>query len=176
MALLLFGIGKKQTIDNWLGGDNSAIEEVQMRVSRFTASVTRHPSVSDYLVLLGAVFGAVALSHWLGTTLPEWLSQKFPALTDPGSPLSTFADPFFWMITVATIMGVLFSFTPLRNMEGIGASKIGTVFIYILVATIGMKMDLKAVFDNPALLLLGVIWMLVHALRIFFLPLAHRPI
>jgi len=49
-------------------------------------------------------------------------------------------------------------------MEGIGASKIGTVFIYILVATIGMKMELKSIVDNPALLVLGAIWMSIHIL------------
>ncbi len=164
MALLLFGIGKKEKIEKWLGGDTSAIEAIQQKVSQFTASITRIPTVKDYMVLMGATFGAVAVAHWAGKAIPSSLVVVFPAIADTSSPVSTFADPFFWMITVATILGVIFSFTPLKNMEGIGASKLGTVFIYILVATIGMKMELLAVVSNPALLLLGFIWMSIHAL------------
>ncbi|MGB5463639.1 MAG: DUF819 family protein, partial [Aureibaculum sp.] len=45
-----------------------------------------------------------------------------------------------------------------------GASKIGSVFIYILVASIGMKMDLTMIFDNLGLVAIGVVWMTIHAL------------
>lgn len=55
------------------------------------------------------------------------------------------------------------SFTRFRKLEGVGASKWGSVFIYILVATIGMGMNLKEVFDNLGLFAIGIIWMLVHA-------------
>ena len=41
-----------------------------------------------------------------------------------------------------------YSFTKAKNYEGAGASKFGSVFIYILVASIGMKMDLKLIFDK----------------------------
>ena len=67
------------------------------------------------------------------------------------------------MVTIATLIGILLSFTKVKNYEGAGASKIGSVFIYILVATIGMKMDLTTIFDNPGLLIIGVIWMGIHA-------------
>ena len=45
-----------------------------------------------------------------------------------------------------------------------GASRYGSFFIYILVATIGMKMNLFSIFENPGLFLLGFIWMVFHAL------------
>jgi uncharacterized membrane protein len=47
-------------------------------------------------------------------------------------------------------------------MEGAGASKIGSVCIYILVATIGMHMNLAEIAQYKGLFLLGIIWMLVH--------------
>ena len=45
-----------------------------------------------------------------------------------------------------------------------GASRLGSVFLYLLVATIGMQMDLGAVADNPGLFAIGLVWMLIHAL------------
>ena len=67
------------------------------------------------------------------------------------------------MIVLATVIGIGLSFTPAKNYEGAGASKIGGVFIYILVATIGMQMDLSRILENPGLLLLGLIWIGFHA-------------
>ncbi|HSJ12693.1 MAG TPA: DUF819 family protein, partial [Gillisia sp.] len=73
------------------------------------------------------------------------------------------ASSFFWMISIATAIGIILSFTKFKSYEGAGASKIGSIFIYILVATIGMKMDLTMVFDNPGLIAIGLVWMTIHA-------------
>ncbi|MEC7877432.1 MAG: DUF819 family protein, partial [Bacteroidota bacterium] len=69
---------------------------------------------------------------------------------------------FFWLIIFSTSLGVFLSFTKLRKLEGAGSSKVGSVFIYILVATIGLKMDLLSIFQNPGLFLIGFIWIGIH--------------
>ena len=51
-----------------------------------------------------------------------------------------------------------------RQYEGAGASTIGSIFLYILVATIGMKMNALAILDAPGIFLLGLIWMLIHVI------------
>jgi uncharacterized membrane protein len=53
--------------------------------------------------------------------------------------------------------------TRARNYEGAGASRIGSVFIYILVATIGMKMDIGKIAENPLIIVVGLVWMAFHA-------------
>ncbi len=73
------------------------------------------------------------------------------------------SSSFFWMISIATIIGVLLSYTKARDYEGAGASKFGSVFIYILVASIGMKMDLTLIFENKMLIVIGLVWMAIHA-------------
>src|SRR3546814_6004420 len=70
---------------------------------------------------------------------------------------------FFWLVVLTTDVGVILSLTRARRLEGVGASSVGSVFLYILIATIGMQMDLKTLVDRPMLLLLGVIWISVHA-------------
>lgn len=40
----------------------------------------------------------------------------------------------------------------------------GSVLLYVLVATIGMQMDLGAVLDNPIFFLIGIVWMIFHIL------------
>jgi uncharacterized membrane protein len=162
MAVLLFGIGRKEKIDKWLKADNSAIEELKEKVSNYSAGVTRNPSLTDLMIILAIAFTAVGLSHWGSNSISSYLSANFDAVNDPTSFVSTFGDRFFWMVTIATFLGIAFSFTPLKQYEGAGASKIGSVFIYVLVASIGMKMDLGSVLKNPGLLVVGLIWMAFH--------------
>ncbi|MEZ4951556.1 MAG: hypothetical protein R2784_19540 [Saprospiraceae bacterium] len=45
---------------------------------------------------------------------------------------------FFWLIVIATTVGLIISFTSLRKLEGVGASRWG-VFITSWLATIGMR-------------------------------------
>lgn len=163
MAILLIGIGKKTKIDRWLKADNSAIDELQDKVQAFTEKVKRIPTLTDYMVILTFAFVAVGISHFGADWISTFLNNNFEAVSNPKSPWSSFGSQFFWLISLATLIGVFLSFTKAKNYEGAGASKIGSVFIYILVATIGMKMDLTKLFENPGLIMIGLVWMAIHA-------------
>jgi len=163
MAVILLGIGKRQKIDNWLKSDNTAINNLQQKVQLFTDKVSRNPSVTDLILILAFAFVAVGIAHFGSEHISTYLSSNFEAVGNPKSALSSFGSGFFWLITIATIIGVLLSFTKAKNFEGAGASKVGSVFIYILVATIGMKMDLGKILENPGLILIGLVWMTIHA-------------
>jgi uncharacterized membrane protein len=167
MAFLLYGIGKKEAINKWLKADNSSIQELQDKVSDYQESVKRNPSLNDYMIITAIAFGSVAISHWGSQLCSTFFKATFEIVNDPKSFASTFGGTFFWMVTIATFLGIALSFTPLKKYEGAGASKIGSVFIYILVASIGMKMDLGSVFENPGLIAIGFIWMLIHFIVIF---------
>ena len=112
-------------------------------------------------MLIGAVgFGLTGAAHFLADLVVPYLSQ-FPALEK-----FSLTSKMFWVISLATMGGILLSLTPLRRLEYAGASRVGTVLLYVLVATIGLKMDLMAIFDNPALFAVGFLWMAVHGLVI----------
>lgn len=162
MAILLFLISKRETVDRWLKADNSAIEELKERVSTYATAVTRNPSLSDFIIILAIAFTSVGIAHAGSDFLSTYLPLKFEAVRDKTSFFNTFGDPFFWLVSIATALGISFSFTKLKSYEGAGASKVGSVFIYILVASIGMKMDLGSVLKNPGLLIVGLIWMAFH--------------
>lgn len=165
MAILLIGIGKTERIDKWLNADTSAIEELKTKVSKFTQEVTKNPSLTDLIVLLFVAFGTVSLSHFLANILALFFEQKISTIEHQTirNTFTFLGSSFFWMISIATLIAVILSFTKARKLEGAGASKLGSVFIYILVTTIGMKMDLTMIFDNLGLLAIGLIWMSIHA-------------
>lgn len=163
LAIVLLGVGKTKQIDKWLKADTSSIETLKLKVTEFTNKITRVPTLHDYMLMLCLAFGAVGLSHFFGNTISEYLTLNFDAVSNTKSFLSFLGSGFFWMVVLATTFGILLSFTKAKNYEGAGASKIGSVFIYILVATIGMKMDLGKVLENPGLIAVGFIWIGIHA-------------
>lgn len=155
MAFLLFGASRADKIDRWLKADSSAIEDLKKRVTDYQESISKQPSLTDYMMILGIAFALVGLGHFGGKAIATFFENSIGG----DSP---FASSFLWLVVIATTGGLILSFTKLRKYEGAGASKIGSVFIYILVATIGMKMELAEAIKEPQLILVGVIWMIVH--------------
>ncbi|MCG2431789.1 DUF819 domain-containing protein [Aequorivita xiaoshiensis] len=165
MAIILFGIGKSAKIDRWLKADTSAIESLKEKVTDYAKKVDRNPSLTDLMILAAIAFGTVSVAHFGANFLSGFFTSVVSEMPKGITRnIFTFLDSsFFWMITITTIIGVLLSFTKARTYEGAGASKFGSVFIYILVASIGMKMDLTLIFDNLWLIVIGLVWMAVHA-------------
>ena len=165
MAILLIGIGKSEKIDKWLNADTSAIETLKEKVSTYSKKVERNPSLTDLMILAAIAFGTVSFAHFGAGYLSSFFEDFVNGLsTGITRNIFTFlSSSFFWMISITTIIGIILSFTKIKRYEGAGASKFGTVFIYILVASIGMKMDLTLIFDNAGLILIGVVWIIIHA-------------
>lgn len=160
MMFLLWGAARHKMFDKWLKADASAIEDLKGRMENYEAQNSRKPLLKDYMILLGMSFGLVGLAHWLSSSLGPF----FENLWGSNSPL---ASEFFWLIVICTIGALIYAATRARKYEGAGASKLGSVFIYILVAIIGMKMDIRIALQEPQLILVGGIWMLFHAILLF---------
>jgi len=162
LAVLLIGVGKAVSIDKFLNANSDSVESVKKKIERYNLSIARIPNLQELIYVLSIGFGVTGICHLFADNIAPYLLTNFPNL-EKYSLTST----FFWLIVIATTFGIILSFTKLRDLEGVGASKIGSVFIYILVATIGLQMDLFTVFDNPGLFLIGLIWILVHVILLF---------
>lgn len=174
MAVLLFLAPRAAAFDRWVGADTSAIEDLKRQIASYQEEHARVPGMADFMLIFAIGLGVTGLSHFLATPLVEWVRSM---------PLEwrlqdySLDSQFFWIVVFATTFGVLLSFTRARRLEGAGASTIGSVFLYVLITTIGMQMDLKSLADKPMLLALGVIWISVHALlMIGVAKLIHAPL
>lgn len=160
MGFLLYGARISDRIDERLKADNSAIKDLERRVADYQDKVKKIPTATDLYVLLAVGFGGVAFSHWGSQLITGWLSPFRESLEAAG--LNSLLSGFFWLVVLSTTIGLVLSFTRLRQLEGVGASRWGSIFIYILVATIGMHMALGDILNNLGLFAIGIIWMLVH--------------
>ncbi|NBB88232.1 MAG: DUF819 family protein, partial [Bacteroidetes bacterium] len=160
MGFLLYGANIAPRVDRWLKSDTSAIEDLKRRVADYRSKIEQIPSTTDIFIVLGIGFGGTALAHWASDVIVPLMGGVRETLES--YRLNSLLSPFFWLIVVATTFGLGCSFTRLKEVEGLGASKMGSVFIYILVATIGMKMNIAEIFANLGLFAIGALWMLIH--------------
>ncbi len=162
MMFLLLGVGKARQIDRLLKADASSVERLQNKMEAFSLQTARIPATVDLMVLLAVAFGATGLCHLIADLLAPWIHVQAPFLSK-----FSLDSEFFWLIVLATTVGVLLSFTKARKLEGVGASRVGTAFIFILVATIGLKMDIWAIFEHAGLFAVGLVWMAFHVALMF---------
>jgi uncharacterized membrane protein len=160
LAVLLFLAPRAAAFDRWTRADVSAIDDLKRRIEDYQAQHARIPTLPDLMVVLAVGLGLTGLAHLLADPLVAWIAG-LPAEWN----LSDYSldSRFLWIVLFATTFGLLLSFTPARQLEGVGASRVGSAMLYMLVATIGMHMDLGALLDRPWLFLLGFLWIAVHA-------------
>ena len=171
MPFLLYGAGHTKKIDSWLKADSTAVDNLKKKVEDYQDSIARIPSFTDLMVLVGIAFGSVAVAHLVADFASVSIHDSFSGILadNPDSfvkYLSSLEKGFFWIVVVATVLGVGMSFTKAKEYEGAGASKLGSIFLYILVATIGMKMNIGELIANwetySSAIIIGLLWMLVH--------------
>ncbi len=171
MAFLLFGAARSAKVDKFFKADASAIDDVKNRVEAYRASIAKIPTLTDVITVLSIGFIATAIGHIAAGIIAPYIEVNYPFLID-----YSLTSSFFWIVITATIVGLVLSFTKAKELEGVGASRIGSVMIYILVATIGMKMNVLSIFDNPGFFLVGGLWLMIHvALLIIVAKLIKAP-
>lgn len=159
MGTLLFMSKRAKSIDAKTGADVSAIERIKLKMETFQTENARKFNLNDLMFILAVAFVATGIGHAFANWFAPYINENYPVLNT-----LSLGSAFFWLIVTSTMIGVILSFTKVRSLEGGGASSVGSVFIYILVATIGLKMDVTQLFDEPVLFLIGGIWIGIHAI------------
>lgn len=162
MALLLYGASRTVKINSWLKADDHSVTEIKDKIEAYQLQTMRIPKMADIIMILAVAFGVTGLAHLGADNFAPWISANAPYLSK-----FSLTSGFFWIIIIATTVGMFLSFTKVRTLEGAGASRIGSVLLYILITTIGMQMNIMAIFDNPGLLVVGLIWISIHAIIVF---------
>ena len=160
LAILLIGVNRNKYIDDKiLNANSSSIIEIKDRIEAYNLSISKIPDLKDVIYIFSIGFGVTGFAHFFGNIFSSYIADNYPSL----SSLSL-TSSFFWLVIISTSIGVILSFTRVRELEGSGASRVGSLFIYILVLTIGLKMDINSIFNDPGLFLIGFIWLGFHVI------------
>lgn len=149
MGILLYGAGVQERVDRRTGANTAAIEDLKRRIADFEARTAHNPTLTELMIIVAFGFVGSYLCYLGG----DWFGDVLPIF-----------DATSWKFILVTTVGVALSFTPARQLDGAGASKIGSVFLYLLVASIGAHADFRKIGDAPILVAIGFVWMACHVL------------
>ncbi len=169
MALLLYAATKTNKINAFLKADDQSVTDLKQKIEAYQLSIMRIPKMEDIIMILAVAFGVTGIAHFGADNIAPWIQANAPYLSN-----FSLTSGFFWLVIIATTIGMFLSFTPLRKLEGAGASRIGSVLLYILIVTIGMQMNIMAIFNNPGLLIVGLIWILIHAIALIIVAILTK--
>ncbi|MGD2111223.1 MAG: DUF819 family protein [Phycisphaerae bacterium] len=163
MGVLLYLSAHQRRIDNWTGANTSAIDDLKLRMKAFQERVNRVAAMPELMMILALGFAGSWLSYRFGLEIAGRI-REYAYLSDSDA-LKTLARGFgppTWKYIIVTTIGIVLSFTRARNLEGAGASKIGSVMIYLLVACIGASANFRLIVEAPGFIVAGFMWMAVH--------------
>ncbi|MGB0685677.1 MAG: DUF819 family protein [Planctomycetota bacterium] len=151
MAVLLWFAGRDKQADERIGADRESLDRVREKVAAYEAEVSRPTDLGSLLLICALGIGGSVVANVLGGKLPV---------------LGTFVNHFTWTVLLVSAFGLALSFTPMRRLDGVGASKVGSVFLYLLVTAIGAKAKFSEVLrpENIGYVVIGALWMLFHAI------------
>ena len=155
MAVLLWMAANHQRLDQKLKADTTAITALSERMQGVPDEHERTPSLADLMIMLALAFGATGLSHGLvllaaAFTGVEWAERL------------SLASEFFWIVVLATTFDCCFRLRVLANSKAPERPGWAQHF-YVLIATVGMQMNIGAVLTSPVLFGIGFTWIAIHA-------------
>jgi len=102
----------------------------------------------------------MALIAVAGAGVAVWLSGKVP-------PIKNVLNSAAYAVILATVMGVVLSFTPARKLESRGSNTVGFALLYLVLASIGAKTHLGLVKSVPVFLVVGATMLIIHGICLF---------
>ena len=159
MGVLLFLANHQKGIDRWNKADTRVLEDLNRRLKDFQKNQMKPISLPDASAII-----AIGI---LGAVVCQFLAGIVFDITDPFfkeylPTVATIFSKFTWTVILISTIGILLSFTPLKKIEGSGASKLGYAALYLFLTSIGAKADLAGIAAAPILLAVGAVWIIIH--------------
>jgi uncharacterized membrane protein len=153
MGVLLFLSAWQTWYDRKTRARTEMVEATNRRLAEMTSR--RHPTdLRDVAMILGLGFGGAVVAREIGARLPT--------LGDP-----TIISHTTWAVLIVVTAGLLLSFTRVRNLEEVGASRFGFLALYLMITAIGAQADLRAVLQTPVFFAAGLLWIAIHVVILF---------
>jgi len=163
MGLLILLSAHQARFDRWNRAKSDILDDLKRRAAAGAAAQSE-PITLRHVVMMFAVAAA-------GTYTAIQLAGLLPVVPRMVSRSA-------WAIILATALGLVLSFTPVRRLERFGASTVGYGLLYFVLASIGARTSLTSLANAPLMIVVGVVWVLIHgafilaAGRLFRAPMA----
>lgn len=152
VMFLLWAIGFADKFNRWTKADTRTIEEVGQALEAETRANRKPLLWQNILLLLGAGLIVSALSSQAGAAI--------------NAVLPIF-DKATWTVLVVSVVGIGLALTPFGKIKG--TEEISNVMLYIVVALIASRADLRALGNAHVWLAAGFLILIIHVVILVLL-------
>lgn len=152
VMFLLWAIGFADQFNRWTKADVRTIQEVGEALEAEVRANQKPLLWQNILVLLGAGFVVSALSSKAGVLINSVLP---------------FFDKATWTVLVVSAAGILLALTPFGKLKG--TEEVSNVMLYIIVALIASRADLRALGNAHVWLAAGFLILIIHVVILVIL-------
>jgi uncharacterized membrane protein len=148
MGFMIAMVGLQPAFDRWNRSDRSILDHFgEQAVKHLATSGSRRTAVG-VLLALGVAFAGGGAAHLIARQLPQ---------------IKDVVTTYTWTIMVVTLIGILLSFSPVRNLERSGATRTGYDLLYFVLTAIGAKASVASIGSALVLIAAGLVIVAVHA-------------
>ena len=152
VMFLLWAIGFADQFNRWTKADVRTIQEVGEALEAEVRANQKPLLWQNILVLLGAGVVVSALSSKAGVLINSVLP---------------FFDKATWTVLVVSVAGILLALTPFGKLKG--TEEVSNVMLYIIVALIASRADLRALGNAHVWLAAGFLILIIHVVILVIL-------
>ncbi len=148
MGIMIAMVGLQPAFDRWNRADRAILEHLgESAVEHLATSGGRRTPPGIALALLVAFAGS-GTAHLIARQLPQ---------------IRGIGNSYTWTIMIVSLIGIMLSFSPARNLERSGATRTGYDLLYFVLTAIGAKASVACIGSALTLIAAGLLIVVIHA-------------
>ena len=148
MGFMIAMVGLQPAFDRWNRSDRAILDHFGEQAVKHLATSGSRRTAAGILLALAVAFAGGGAAHLIARQLPQ---------------IRDVVTTYTWTIMVVSLIGILLSFSPVRNLERSGASRTGYDLLYFVLTAIGAKASVASIGSALVLIAAGLLIVAVHA-------------
>jgi len=160
MGFMIAMVGLQPAFDRWNRSDRTLLDHFGEQAVKHLAACGSRRTPAGILIALAVACAGGGAAHLIARQLPQ---------------IRDVVTTYTWTIMIVTLIGILLSFSPLRNLERSGASRTGYDLLYFVLTAIGAKASVASIGSALLLIAAGLLIVAFHAVVLRIGACRRRP-
>jgi uncharacterized membrane protein len=147
MGCMIAMVGLQPAFDRWSRADRAILDHLGEKAAEHLATTAGRRTPAGIGLALIVAFAGGSIAHLIARQLPQIKDM-----------LSTYT----WTIMIVTLIGIMLSFSPARNLDRSGATRTGYDLLYFVLTAIGAKASVASIGSALVLIAAGLLIVAIH--------------
>ena len=148
MGIMIAMVGLQPAFDRWNRSDRAILDHLGEHVVKHLATHVSRRTLTGIVLSLAVAFAGSGTAHLVARQLPQ---------------IRDVVTSYTWTIMIVSLIGIVLSFSPVRNLERSGATRTGYDLLYFVLTVIGAKASVASIGSALVLIAAGLVIVAVHA-------------